>query len=169
MKNLIFIFLLLISNMLSAQIPDWYKTEMKRMLGTWVGDNSEYMNENETDDHYVIHWTYGLDKGYLKGKLYGMKEDARTGIYWEFVQFWDAKEGKVRVMQFNGHGMFLDGYLERKAENETELIQTMIYPNGKSSAEGHRSKIIDGKDHSTSYSIENGEWKKKRSYIWVRQ
>ena len=170
MKKLgIALLLSMFTTVVSAQIPEWYQIEMSRLVGTWVANNNEYMNENETDNAYAITWEWGAGKTSLLGKLYGMKDGERTYEYWQFVQFWDSEQEKVRLIQISGTGVKGEGFIERVNETKTKLQQTFVTPGGKSFEEGHRTEIFPDHEVTTSYKIKEERWVEKRSYTWYKE
>lgn len=162
--------LILISNTLFAQTPQWYLDELKRLEGVWLTDNSEYMSEQETDDTYGLEWKRGIGKNNLLGELFGMKDGEKTGSYWQFFQYWDEEENAPLVIQVSPWGISGKGKLERDGENKTKVEQVFSNPDGTSFRSGHITEIFDGYEISTSYNInENGEWVTRRSYKWIKQ
>lgn len=171
MKTL-FISIICISQYLISfgQTPEWYYKEMERQVGTWIADNSEYQTDNEKDDAYALEWRYSAGKQGLLGILYGIREGQKTNEYWQFFQFWDIIENKVRVIQvFAFSPTFGEGFLEKISPNENKLVQTFITPDGRKFEEGHTYLINDNYEITTSFKIENSEWIKKRTYKWVKQ
>jgi WD40 repeat protein len=153
-----------------SQTPEWYKAEMQRQVGTWVADNKAYMNDQETDDAYAIQWTSGAGGQSLLGVLYGLKNGKKTYDYWQFIQFWDLVEKKVRVIQISAFSPAKgEGFLEQVDSLHTNLVQSFIMPDGKSFVDGHKTEIHPDFEISTSFKIENDNWTKKRSYTWKKQ
>ncbi|NNM23299.1 MAG: hypothetical protein HKO54_07080 [Flavobacteriaceae bacterium] len=142
---------------------------MERQVGIWKASNSEYMNENETDDAYAIEWKWGVGQKSLLGILFGMKNGERTNDYWQFVQFWDSKVQKVRVLQIAMFGVYGEGFLERIDASNSKVVQTFVTPDGHSYSEGHTTQVFDNYEVSISYEIKEGEWIKKRTYTWHKQ
>ncbi|MCJ7467741.1 MAG: hypothetical protein MUO53_13725 [Maribacter sp.] len=163
----ILIALFFLNQKLRSQIPEAYQLEMNRQVGTWVADNEAYMNANETDDSYAIQWQWGAGKQSLLGLLSGMKDGLRTNDYWQFIQFWDIGEEKLRVIQISAYSIYMgEGFFEVIDSTHTQLIQKFTTPNGTSSWDGHKTEIHPKYEISTSYTIEGDLWKEKRLYTW---
>ncbi len=161
--------ILLITNISFSQqkIPDWFLENMEQSVGTWITDNATYQNENEPFDQYGMDWQWGIGKQSIIGKLYGMINGKKQGVFWEFRQYWDFDKNKGIVAQFGGDGTVGIGPMIIKEANQTEMIQEFVSPNGNKTKHAHRSTLKDGTLTTTSYDIlENGDWKKRRSYIW---
>jgi hypothetical protein len=170
------IFLTLVVTLTSYQIfsqetiPDWFLNEMQNDIGTWNADNSEYKNEQEVFDKYQIVWEWSIKNYSLKGQLFGIHKDNKSPVFWEFRKVWDNKQGKPKIIQIGLDGTYGVGTIKKLNENETQLSQIFETPNGMRYKEGHRTKTISDTVHiGTSYNIsENEEWKKKRSYKWIK-
>ena len=171
MKNFITpLILLFLLKFTHAQTPEWYEEEMQRQPGTWVADNKDYMNEQETDDAYAIEWTRGAGGQSLLGVLYGLKNGKKTHEYWQFIQFWDVVEKKARVIQISAFSPTKgEGFLEKVDSLHTKLVQTFVSSNGNSFVDAHKTEIHPDHEISTSFKIENDEWKRKRTYHWKKQ
>jgi hypothetical protein len=168
MRKILCLFVLL-SGAAMAQTPSWYEDEMNRMVGTWVADNSAYSNEQETDDAYAIHWDWGAGQKSLLGELYGMKDKKKTNSYWQFFQFWDAKEKKARVIQVSPWGVKGEGFLQQEDSTHTRMQQVFVMPDGQTYESGHTTEIGDKMEITTSYNIREGEWVANRTYTWIKQ
>lgn len=166
-KGLMIIFLF--GGMVLGQVPEWVGEEMERSVGTWIADNSSYMNAEETDDAYGIDWTWGAGKTSLIGELYGMKEGVRTRSYWQFFQFWDAEKDQLRIIQLSPWGGRGEGFLQLEGESRSRLQQTFVQPDGSTFEMGHTTEISEKSERSTSYTISEGEWIPDRTYIWHKQ
>ena len=171
MKNFLFGLLTLsFSVIANAQIPEWYTHEMNRLVGTWVADNTVYMNDQENDDAYAIEWRRGIGKKNLLGRLYGLKKGRLTNEYWQFIQYWDPAAKQAKVIQIATFGTKGEGYLEYRDSANTQLIQTFTNPNGTSWTSGHKTRIFDNYEISTSYQIDKqNNWKEQRTYTWYKQ
>ncbi|MBT8266875.1 MAG: hypothetical protein KJO41_05625 [Bacteroidia bacterium] len=167
--RLLIVIVLIISVSVSAQVPESYKAEMQRMLGTWIADNSNYMSEQETDDAYAIRWTYGLDNTTLIGHLFGMKDGVKTSVYWQFFQFWDPENKQVRVIQMNTYGTKGEGLVKYIDEQHSQLTQVYVNPDGSRFETGHKTELYANKEISRSYEIKDGKWIEGRHYIWIKQ
>lgn len=153
-----------------TQIPDWYKTELERLAGTWLTDNSEYMSEQETDDTYGLEWKWGAGNNNLLGELFGMRDGKRTGTYWQFFQYWDSQENTAIVIQVSPEGTIGKGTLNLEGKDKTKLVQTFTNPDGSGFKYGHITQIFDGHQISTSYNVsENDGWTLSKTYKWVKQ
>jgi len=174
MKNLLCLSIFLLSYNLSAQdsrIPQSFLDDLTYEVGTWIGDNSKYKNDQEPFDNYIIEWTWGIGKKSIKGKLYGMIDTVATDPFWELLKYWDFNEKSAIVMQFGPDGTIGIGPMNSVRENEYKLIQTFTSSAGTKYTIGHKTVNIDQNTHegSSYYINANEEWILDRSYIWRRK
>lgn len=148
------------------QIPEWFKTHMEEMVGTWKTDNAKYMSENETWDAYGMVWEYGIGKMSINGRLYGIEDGEKSGDFWEFKTFWNPDDGKVYAYQFGGNGT-----LGKGEATEDSVLQTFYYPNGQSAKVGHKAWFDEeGKHHTKSFNVtDDGKWEDRRYYVWKKR
>ncbi|GAA4274868.1 hypothetical protein GCM10022258_41640 [Aquimarina gracilis] len=140
---------------------------MEQSIGTWITDNAVYKNENEPFDQYGMDWQWSIGKQSITGKLYGIINGKKQGVFWEFRQYWDFDTNKGIVAQYGTDGTIGIGPIVNKENYQTEMIQKFVSPNGSKTKHGHRSTLKNGKLTTSSFDIsENGNWKKRRSYIW---
>lgn len=151
-----------------AQVPDWYIENLEENVGIWRADNSMYRSDTEPFDFYEIEWKQTLSKYSITGKMFGIKENQRTDILWEFIQYWDYESNQAIVLQFDRSGIFGKGNLTEKAVDSTELIQKFYLSNSKIWV-GHGTKHLQNAQIVKSFSIlENDEWELNRTYIWLK-
>ncbi|GAA4276205.1 hypothetical protein [Aquimarina mytili] len=149
------------------EIPDWFAKNMEESIGTWITDNSAYKNENEPFDQYGMDWQWGIGKKSITGTLYGIINGKKQGTFWEFRQYWDFGKNQGILVQYGGDGTIGIGPMIMNEDNQSELVQEFVSPNGKKNVHGHRSILKDGQLTTTSFDIsEPKSWKKRRSYIW---
>ncbi len=151
-------------------MPAWAKAEMQRMVGTWLADNSAYQSTDEPIDAYGMEWQWGIGEQSLTGRLYGLRDGAEIGTFWEFRQFWHPGENQLLLYQFGANGTVGWGPLRQTAEKENEMIQTFVGPDGHSSQVGHRTVFTSADEHvGSSFTVDaDGTWTENRSYTWRR-
>ncbi len=148
--------------------PDWFVKNMEESIGTWITDNMAYKNEQEPFDQYGMDWQWGIGKQSISGTLYGLINGKKQGTFWEFRQYWDFGKNQGIVVQYGGDGTIGIGPMTMNKDNQSELIQEFVGPNGNNKVHGHRSTLKDGKLTTTSFDVsEDGTWKKRRSYVWT--
>ena len=150
-------------------IPQWLTDDWAARIqgsGTWVTDNAAYQSEQEPFDAYGIEWTYGLGNSYLKGRLYGIKEGMEARTFWEFIEYWDPALGEARVIQIGDDGTVGKGRIWKGSKDRIKERQVFTSPDGTTFEGGHVIWIEDGEQHTQSYSIVDGVWKKHRYYVW---
>ncbi len=168
-RNIIIALSVLTFNISIAQqkIPDWFLQNMEQSIGTWITDNTTYKNDNEPFDQYGMDWHWGIGKQSITGKLYGIINGKKQGVFWEFRQYWDFNKNKGMVTQYGTDGTVGIGPMINKENGQTEMMQKFVNPNRNKTKHGHRSTLKNGKLTTTSFDIlENGIWEKRRSYIW---
>jgi hypothetical protein len=164
---------ILFSPRLSAQavpVPEWYFKNISAQVGVWVADNSEFKSNDEPYDVYAIEWEWGPLKNNIYGKLYGIKDSAEVATFWEFHQYWDRQLGEAVVVQIGWSNTIGKGVLIPLANNELDLVQTFVFGDGTQRQERHLYEMPDENTQiTTSFSQEGKEWKKKRTYTWIKQ
>ncbi len=165
-----FFFLFITSHIAFSQTPKWFTDQIKVMEGVWLADNSEYMNEQETDDTYGLEWKPGVGGTSLMGELFGLKDGKKTGSYWQFFQYYDEGEDAIIVIQVSPWGTSGRGKLIKNGDNKTKLDQVFSNSDGTSYRVGHTTEFFEGYEISISYDINSaGEWIKSRTYKWIKQ
>ncbi|MDY8137353.1 VOC family protein [Aquimarina sp. 2201CG5-10] len=160
------LFLLITNLSFGQKTPDWFVDNMTQSIGTWITDNSSYKTKQEPFDQYGMDWEWGIGKRNITGKLYGLINGKKQGIFWEFRQYWDFDKNQGIIIQYGADGSIGKGPMILKG-NQLELVQDFISPEGKKTVHGHRSTLNKNIFISTSYDISaNGHWQKRRSYTW---
>lgn len=163
-------FLSLSLNELLGQLPFWVKEEFERLEGTWITDNSEFVSDTETDDHYAVEWSMGVGNQSMTGILYGLRDNRMTHEYWQFFQFWDPARQAVRVIQVAVFGAVGDGYM-MPSDSSTFLVeQIFVNPDQSQYQQDHITRIFETHDVIESYSYnEHGEKILSRNYNWYKR
>lgn len=156
----------------TAQIPDQVLRHWEVLTangGTWIADNSAYINDTEKADAYGITWTYGLGKTSVTGRLFGIKDGKEFGTFWEFRVFYHPEQKKLMYHQY-GWGAGL-GIAEMKLIDDTrsEDVVALMYPDGTSSKVKHENDTRSDIQYAQSYEWKDGEWKKQRYYEWKKK
>ena len=147
--------------------PAWFEENCARNVGLWIADNSEYMDEMERFEAYGIEWRWGLGYQHIEGELFGLQNGKRSAAFWKLVQYWDAGDQQVKVLQFAGMGAYGLGHLVREDESHLSLTQHFMFPDGSLRWEGHKTELFEGYDVGESLLLnDKGEWEKKRTYTW---
>lgn len=152
-------------------LPKWYMEKIQTDEGIWVTDNSQFKNENEPFDKYILSWTLNPLRNSLSGRLYGLTDGQESGTFWDFSQYYDPNTQKVIVMQIGWNGTLGSGPLIATDNGGYDLAQIFTTPDGTTRKEKH-TDIKPNKDIeiTTSYSFdENSEWIAGRTYTWQRQ
>ena len=150
-------------------IPQWLLDDWAARTqgtGTWITDNSAFKSENEPFDAYGLQWENGLGKKSLTGRLFCLRDGQDVGAVWQFLEYWDPAAAEVRIVQIGSDGAVGLGRIWRLDDGSVREQQTFTRPDGAAFESGHHSWMEDGEHHTQSFSIENGEWVKRRFYIW---
>lgn len=153
----------------NAVIPQWVRNNWAKRTaetGRWITANTEYKSEQEPYDAYGLQWEYGLGKNHLKGRLFCMNDGKEVGTLWTFTEFWDPATEKVRVLQIGSDGTVGQGTIWLEEDGKIKEQQVFTSPNRSSFESGHLTWMENGAQHIQSYTIKDGEWKKRRFYIW---
>ncbi|MCB0547911.1 MAG: hypothetical protein KDD19_10020 [Phaeodactylibacter sp.] len=152
-----------------APIPQWLLDNWATRTqdrGTWITDNSAYKSDDEPFDAYGLQWEYGLGKKHLKGRLYCIREGKDAGAVWQFLEFWDPAAAEARIVQIGSDGTLGQGRIWRLDDGSVKEQQTFTSPGGGSFESGHHIWMGNGENHTQSFSIKDGEWIRRRYYIW---
>ena len=138
--------------------------------GAWMTSNADYLEEDGGVDTYGM--ALELAPGGLAavGCLWGEANGKVVGVYWQFFQAWDPVAEKGMIYQSGPSGAIAIGHLDPQAEDEPELIQTMVGPDGSRVDVAHHERWTDA-DTRVGGSLEwvGGEWVPRRNYTWVRE
>ena len=151
--------------------PDWVQDHWTQMIGRWVADNSAYRSDQETADAYVIEWSWGVGRSSMRGRMFALDGGEETQTIWEFREFWHPGRAELLVEQWGAGGVYGSGPQTRLEDGTMEMEQVFHYPAAGASARvGHRARV-EGDRHTTeSFDVgEDGEWKARRRYVWVRE
>ena len=165
-------FILLLSTDTFAQVPDWVLADWEHRAsegGIWKADNSAYKNEQEPFEAYGLHWEWGLGKRSLQGRLFCIQNGKDVRTVWTFQEYWDAKAQKLVLIQTGADGTVGKGHAWQDEEGGTRSLQNFVSPDGTESQSGHRSRLVDGDMHASSFDVKGDEWTPRRSYVWKRE
>lgn len=165
--------LVAMSSIAAAEPPNWFQESLHRLApdtSIWVADNSEYQNDKEPFETYVMEWRWGLGRHSAQGRLYGLVDGKDAGTFWEFRVFWHPEKQNAIVQQFGGDGTFGTGTIEPDGENRDRLEQVFHSPNGVMMHVGHKTVHHEDSNEGTSFDIlPDGTWQKRRMYTWHRK
>ncbi|WP_273565833.1 hypothetical protein [Maribacter halichondriae] len=153
----------------SEAIPKWVIENWETRTaatGIWVADNKNYKNEQEPYDAYALHWQYGIGNKHIKGRLYVIKNDEDAGTIWEFTEYWDPLDSKLKIMQIGSDGTLGHGEIWKMENGNIKELQTFTTPDGIEYSSGHISWMSNGVSTIESYSVKGEEWTKMRTYDW---
>ncbi len=172
MWHLIFIFFFTISTgqeQLANPLPEWvheYWTQKTNGKGIWIADNSVYKSEQEPYEAYGLEWTYKLAQKYVFGRLYCIQDGKDIGTIWEFMEYWDVAEGKLKAIQIGSDGSVGQGEIWQTENGEIKSQITITNPDGGSRGSGHIMAIKGSSQISQAYRIVGDQWEKARKYVW---
>jgi len=148
-------------------VPKWFTEDLKKNVGFWEADNSQYKSDKEPQEKYILQWQWGVGNTSITGHLYGMINGKTTTDYWQFRQYWDNVNNKPMLVQYGGGGSIGLGELIMLKDGSIENIQEFSVPTGQ---KWYTKHIVsnDGKvSDTTSYDKnKQGKWIKNRHYIW---
>jgi len=151
--------------------PKWYMDDIAYHEGEWIAVNSDYKNEDEPFDLYIIEWELGVTGNTLHGKLYGRANHVDSEPFWEFYQYWDVAEEQAVLIQTGTDGTLGKGEIHFIEEGHTEFVQVFTLPDGRNWSQKHTNVVMDifTETNTSFYLDEEGEWLEDRTYIWVKQ
>ena len=148
-------------------LEDW--AERANNNGIWITDNTSYKSDNEPYDAYGLKWEYGLGKKHLKGRLYCIKDGKDAGTVWQFTEYWNPSTAEVHIVQIGNDGTVGQGSLWQEKDGSKKEQQTFVSPGGGSFETRHHAWMENGEKHTESYNIVDGEWVKRRFYVWKQK
>jgi hypothetical protein len=154
---------------LATAIPQWVIDHWAAHTagdGVWQADNSAHKNEQEPFDAYGMKWEWGIGKKSLKGRLYCIQEGKDVGTVWEFLNYWDPNTQNHRMVQLGSDGTLGQGEITLQEDGTTRSAEQFKSPAGGGFEVGHHIWFEAGEMYTQSYNIAEGEWTKRRLYIW---
>lgn len=148
-------------------IPAWFREHLAwitRDGGRWVADNAAYRSGGEPWVAYGLTWTLGASGRMAQGQLFGIAEDGRERVFWDFVTYWDAINDRAVVVQVNLGGGYGVGEL-RGDGTAWELEQTFWGSDG-ITRQLHRERREGDTQDSRSFTWRDGAWHPDRHYVW---
>lgn len=150
--------------------PEWFVEEIEFLArdgGRWITSNAEYQNEQEPISAFGTEWIAGRSAS-LRGRLFAIEEGQEGATFWEFFQYWDPDRQRVVTTQF-GSGNVIGVGTSWQEKDVTKAQQAFYGTNGTFHV-GHESSMPSPDEHLTeSFDIVDGEWRKRRIYLWQRQ
>lgn len=153
-------------------IPDWVIEDWNFQMshtGIWMADNSAYQGEQEPYDAYGMEWEWGLGKKSLQGRMFCLQGEKEVATVWEFLQFWDFEAKALRMIQIGGDGMLGQGTIEDLGDGKSKSLERFCTPTGASFEVGHETWKDQGDFYTQSFDIVEGEWRKRRLYVWKQK
>ena len=153
----------------SAEAPEWLTEHMSWLTGG-SGRWTTPAPEGTPFATYQIHWTYGIGRASVVGRLSGIGKDATETPFWEFRLFWHPGDRRAIVQQFGKDGTFGSGSLTQSEHPEkTVLHQHFASPNGRRVEIRHATtRIDDDTEHSVVTDIVDGKESPPREWTWKR-
>ncbi len=161
-------------SIISAQAPtpkDAFVANLATMTdGAWIASNSEYSEDDGGIESYGIKLDLAPGGLAAVGCLWGEREGQVVGVFWQFFQAWDPVAEKGLIYQSGPSGAIAVGYLDPSGEDDPELVQTMVAPDGTRTRIAHRERWTDANTRvGGSLDWEDGGWVPGRTYTWVRE
>lgn len=153
-------------------IPDWVRNDWDQRTqktGTWIADNTPHQSAEEPFEAFGMKWSYAPGKQYMKGQLFAVKDGVHTSPMWVFTEYWDAVDQELKVIQIGSNGAVGQGTIKKESDGRLREQQLFHAPQGLTFETGHLVWIENGVQHTESFVIKNGEWKKNRYYQWRLQ
>jgi len=153
----------------SSPIPQWVLENWEirtASSGIWIAENERYKSTDEPYDAYAIHWQYGVGNKHLKGRLYCIKEGEEVGSIWQFIEYWNPKENKLKIIQIGSDGTLGQGEILRTEDGKMKEFQSFVTPSGSGYSSGHLAWMENGLNHTQSFIVKGGKWTKARLYKW---
>lgn len=141
----------------------------------WTTPNPDHDNQNPASfAEYRVRWDWGPFRQQLLGKLFGVRADGSTMLFWNLYASYNPASATVVFQQVGLSGAYIHGeHPVRTAPlgfGEIERLDTlMAAPNGASRMTRHENTFsADGSHHADVYEQdEQGEWKRVNEWDWT--
>lgn len=150
-------------------------------MSHWLVGSREWSTPNPDHDvtnprsfaEYRVRWDWGPFHQQLLGKLFGVRADGSTMLFWNLYSSYNPASDTVVYQQIGLSGAYIHGEHPRRHEalafGEVERLDTtMATPDGKSRLTRHENVFEEGAHHADVYEQdENGEWTLANQWDWI--
>lgn len=153
-------------------IPEWVMEDWNFQMshtGIWIADNTAYQGEEEPFDAFGMQWEWGIGQRSLKGRLFCLQAEKEVATVWEFLQYWDFETKALRMIQIGGDGTLGQGTVENQGGGKTKSRERFCTPAGPCFEVGHETWKKDEDFYTQSFDIVDGQWSKRRLYVWKQK
>ncbi|NNE06341.1 MAG: hypothetical protein HKN15_11520 [Xanthomonadales bacterium] len=151
-------------------------------MNQWLVGSREWTTPNPGHDaenpasfaEYRVRWDWGPFRQQLLGKLFGVREDGSTLLFWNLYTSYNPASDTVIFQQVGLNGAYIHGEHPRRHEplgfGEVERLDTlMATPDGASKMTRHENTFKDdGTHHADVYEQgADGEWTLTSQWDWT--
>lgn len=140
----------------------------------WTTPNPDHDNENPASfAEYRVRWDWGPFGQQLLGKLFGVRTDGSTMLFWNMYSSYNPASKTVIFQQVGFSGAYIHGEHPVRGKplefGEIERLDTLMAgPDGSSKTTRHENTFsADGTHHADVYEqSEDGEWILANQWDW---
>ncbi|NNE04943.1 MAG: hypothetical protein HKO64_11275 [Xanthomonadales bacterium] len=150
-------------------------------MNQWLEGSREWTTPNPDHDtgnpgsftEYRVRWDWGPFRQQLLGKLFGVREDASTMLFWNMYASYNPASATVLFQQIGISGAYIHGEhpvrRQALAFGEVERLDTMMAaPDGSSKMTRHENTFHENGTHQANVyeQGEDGEWVLANQWDW---
>jgi len=150
-------------------------------MNQWLEGSREWTTPNPDHDpedaasfaEYRVRWDWGPFRQQLLGKLFGVRADGSTMLFWNLYATYNPAKRTVVYQQIGLSGAYIQGEDALRTEaigfGETERLDTAMYaPDGTTSHTRHENVFSANGSHDAKVyeQDENGDWNLKNTWNW---
>jgi hypothetical protein len=152
-------------------------------MNQWLSGSREWTTPNPGHDannpgsfaEYRVRWDWGPFRQQLLGKLFGVRADGSTMLFWNMYSSYNPASDTVIFQQIGLGGAYIHGEHPRRPAplgfGEIERLDTMMAtPDGASKMTRHENTFAaNGTHHANVYERgKDGEWTLANQWDWTR-
>ena len=141
----------------------------------WSTPNPDYNPENPRSfAEYRVRWDWDSFGQQLLGKLFGVRADGSTMLFWKLYSTYNPVTRTVIYQQIGSNGAYIHGEHPARTEpvafGEVERLDSTLYgADGTAKFTRHENVFqADGTHHANVYEKnKNGEWELANQWDWT--
>lgn len=140
----------------------------------WTTPNPDFNAEHPADfAEFRVRWDWGPLKQQLHGKLFGVRADGSSALFWTLYSTFNPATRTVVYQQIGWSGAYIHGEHPARSEpvefGEVEVLEATLYgADGTSKLTRHDNVFqADGTHHANVYERDDaGEWQLANQWDW---
>ena len=151
-------------------------------MNQWLEGSREWVTPNPSYDpddaasftEFRVRWDWGPFKQQLLGKLFGVRDDGSTMLFWNLYATYNPVTDTVVYQQVGRGGGYIHGEAPARTQplglGEIERLDAMLYArNGSAKMTRHENTFATQSHNANVYERGvDGAWELKRQWHWKR-